>query len=324
MTAVRDRVEPEALGVAGARLDRRGKHPPQHLPAPGRERVGEVRDGALVEDGQRGVQVVVAGIHQLQRDHRAAEVLLSFPVRAGLGPEAGARQDVTPDSQEVAFPLVDVLGLAKLADDLAQPGGVGRGLGSPLGVAKPRTERLAVDHQRRVGGEDHVGETGDAVDDVHAMSQPQIGAAQILPLAQCLVAIDRGRRVHPRVDRVGHVEVRRPAHQVVPGRWGALLPPQRTLARRGGSGVLDQGRGQSVLTTGAVPARGRSLSLFTIDTRPGGETQPRAEYCERGSDSLRIVPGLRRFVAFAARAVQPARTAQPVRAARHARNASLR
>src|SRR3712207_7298471 len=56
---------------------------------------------------QRRVEVVEARVDQVQRDHRAAEVLLHLAVRPRVGAEAGAGQDQVADDEEVALPLVD-------------------------------------------------------------------------------------------------------------------------------------------------------------------------------------------------------------------------
>ena len=54
------------------------------------ERLGQVGDVGAAEHGERGVEVVVARVDQLQRDDRAAEQLLRLGVRGVVGAEAGA------------------------------------------------------------------------------------------------------------------------------------------------------------------------------------------------------------------------------------------
>ena len=82
-----------------------------------------------------------------------------------------------------------------------------------FGMAEPREQREAVEYNRCVGGEHHVGQTGNTRHDL----KPCAGCGerrceQLEAAPSCGDMIDRilrpGVRLHPRVDRVGHFEMR--------------------------------------------------------------------------------------------------------------------
>lgn len=114
MATVGHCVEAEDDGVGLGREDRVREEALEHAAAAGAEGLGVVGDGGVVQDRQRGVEVVEARIHQLQRDHRDAEQLLRLSVGARVGAEAGARQDELSDYQEVSLALVHVHRLGHL------------------------------------------------------------------------------------------------------------------------------------------------------------------------------------------------------------------
>ena len=62
-----------------------------------------------VEHRERGVQVVVARVDQLERDDLAAGERGELAVRGGVGAEAGAGEDDVADDEHVALALVDLL-----------------------------------------------------------------------------------------------------------------------------------------------------------------------------------------------------------------------
>ncbi|CAM5605162.1 hypothetical protein SRIMM317S_04732 [Streptomyces rimosus subsp. rimosus] len=108
MVAVADRVEAEHGGVARRGEHGAGEEPLQHRAAARGERGRVVHDFVVVQDGERGVQVVVRGVGQLQADDRTAEELLRLGVPVAGAAEAVAGQDVPPGDEEVALALVDV------------------------------------------------------------------------------------------------------------------------------------------------------------------------------------------------------------------------
>ena len=91
-----------------------------------------------------------------------------------------------------------------------------RRLGTPLGVAHARGhERAAVD-DAEVRREDEVGQAGLRLDHLDLRAGRAVGRDERVPLALRALAIDADREVHPRVDRVADVEMRRRAHEVAP------------------------------------------------------------------------------------------------------------
>ena len=233
---VADEVQPEGprvglVGLDGVRVQ------PAHDVLAGLVEGGRVPgDVGVVERREAGVQVVVAGVDQAQRDDLDAQDARGLGVRGHLGAEAGAGEHPVADDDEVALALVDVLGLDDLDAELAQPGGEGRRLRSALRVGEAGAERPAAHDERPVRGEDHVrlpGQRRRALDDV---PEPLVDVHQPLPLPQREVAVDGDVGVHPRVDRVADLEVLGSADEVPAARRGA--------AGRRRSG-LEDGHGRS-------------------------------------------------------------------------------
>ncbi len=158
---------------------------------------------------------------QSQRDHRSAERLLGLGVRVRRGPETVAGQDQSAlgpgHEREVALPLVDLL----RGDELpARRVGLVHGamhlrLGGALRVPEAGAVDHPVDGERAVGRVHHVRQPGDRRQRVHGVAEPDQGVPQVVPLSAGQRAIDRGLRVHPRIDHVLHREVVRRAHQVL-------------------------------------------------------------------------------------------------------------
>ncbi len=99
---------------------------------------------------------------------------------------------------------------------LAEPAlGVG-GLGATLGMAHSRRDERGAVHYPEVRGEHEVRQAGLRVENLDLRTGRAEGRDERVPLAPRALAVDRDRDVHPRVDRVGDVEVRRRAHEVAP------------------------------------------------------------------------------------------------------------
>ncbi len=132
------------------------------------------------------------------------------------GAEALSGEDEAVGEEEVALPLVHLLGVVhRGVAGGPEPVQVRRTFGRSLGVAEPRAEYLAVDDGGAVGRVDHVGQAGNGLDEIHAVAQPLVESAQPFPLDNRERGVDRLGGFHPRVDRVADREVGRSAHQVV-------------------------------------------------------------------------------------------------------------
>ncbi|CAM5479779.1 hypothetical protein SVIOM342S_00477 [Streptomyces violaceorubidus] len=158
-----------------------------------------------------------AGVDQSEGDHLAAQGALQFGVGAGIGAETGAGQDPVPEDHVVALGLVDVLGgvHSRVAAG-GEPVVVRRRLRGAFGVPEPGHQHAVVDHGGAVGGEHHVGQALDGVDHVDGVAVLQVEPAQRVPLLDRQVGVDR-LAGSIGIDRIGDVEVRRTAHQVVAG-----------------------------------------------------------------------------------------------------------
>ncbi len=218
MAAVRHRVEPQHRRVLRGGQHRVGVQPPEHLAAALAERAGVVGDVVVGQHGQRGVQVVVAGVDELQADDRQPEQLLHLGARARVGAEAGAREHPVADDEEVALALVDPRRRRdRLQGGRGEPAQVGRTLGGPLGEGEARPEGATGDDEPAVGREHHVRQAGLGLDEVHLVPEVEVGLAQHLPLRHGQRAVHDDGRVHPGVDGVRDGEVLRPAHEVATG-----------------------------------------------------------------------------------------------------------
>jgi len=91
----------------------------------------------------------------------------------------------------------------------------------PLLMAEAHQQRLAVEHDGRVRGEDEIGQAGDGLNQLDRGAEREQRAVQ-----RCPFALRRGMRagvagpaprVHPRIDAVADREVLGPAHQEAGG-----------------------------------------------------------------------------------------------------------
>src|SRR5699024_3248428 len=157
-----------------------------------------VDDGVAGQREQGGVQMVEAGVDQLEGDHGTFQEPFGLLVRGGLGTETGSGQDDVVEGDEVALPLVDVFGFAGLGvAGLAEPVEVSGALGGAFGAGEAGPVDPPVDDQAAVGGEDHVGQAFDGGDLADVVAQGAVEVAQMAPLFQGAVAVDGDGGVHP-------------------------------------------------------------------------------------------------------------------------------
>ena len=167
--------------------------------------------------------MVEARVDELERHDLAVEDARGLGVRGAFGAKARAREDHVADDGEVAFALVAVLGFVHGESLRPKPVGVERLFALALREAEPRAERDAVDDERAVGGEHHVGQTRRGLDGLDLVARRDVRGPQLLPLRGGSGPVDGPVGVHPRVDHVDDVEVGRRAHQIAPltcGRTG--------------------------------------------------------------------------------------------------------
>ncbi len=220
-----DRVRAERARLLVGEHDRVRDEPLDRSQAVGVEGARRDEGGVRVERAEDDVDVVEALVGELDRQDPALDEPRELDVGRGRRARAVAGDERGAEGQRVAGALLhDVLAQAPDVEAVrAKPGlGVG-GLGTALGMAHARgDERRAVD-EAEVRGEDEIGEPGQRVEDVDGRSRLAQRPHERVPLALGALAIDADREVHPRVDRVGDVEVRGRAHEVVPapGELGA-------------------------------------------------------------------------------------------------------
>ena len=201
------------------------------MKAPGKYAISSPSSPPTLSTRQRGVEVVVARVDELEAHDRQAERLARFGVGARVGAEAGAGEEPLAGDEEVAFAFVDERGRLVVAEPGgAQPVEVRGTLSRALLVAELRAVDLAVRDGRAVRREDHVGVAGQRIDELDVVAQPAVGLDEEAPLPQRQIGVDRDGRVHPRVDRVPDVEVARLAHQVAAP--GGVLLVKRAGSRR--------------------------------------------------------------------------------------------
>ncbi|MBG9885408.1 hypothetical protein ABE10_02170, partial [Bacillus toyonensis] len=117
-----------------------------------------------VEHRQRRVEVVEAGVDEVQRDDLAPEDLSDLAVAVSGGAEAGPGQDHVAREQEVALALVDLLRLDRVEAVRTEPVGEGGGLAGPLLEAELGDVGPSADHEAAVGRVDHVGVARERID----------------------------------------------------------------------------------------------------------------------------------------------------------------
>lgn len=123
------------------------------------------------------------------------------------GAKTRAGQDPAAGRDQVALALADRLGVVDLEALRLEPRLERHGLRTPLGRVEEGAEDPALDHDRAVRGEDHVGQSGDRRDGVHGVAVGTVGVDQCLPLVEGADDVDGSAGAHPRVDRVLHGEV---------------------------------------------------------------------------------------------------------------------
>ena len=213
-----DGVRAERGGLIVGERDRVGHErgdPPRALLV---ERARRVERRVRVQRAEDDVDVVVARVGELDGRDRTGDDPPEVDVCPGRGPRPVPGDKRLAERQRVAGALLrDVL--AQRADReavLRKPAHGVRGLGTALDVAHARRhERVAVDDPE-VGGEDEVGQAGLRREHLDLGTSVAVRRDERVPLALRALAVDRDRGVHPRIDRVRHVEVRGRAHEVAP------------------------------------------------------------------------------------------------------------
>lgn len=111
-------------------------------------------------------------IDQGEAGDRQAEELLCLGVRAPVGAEPRAGQDVPADLAVVALAFVDELGPQRSRKPcrVNQSRYAGPS-NSPLGVPEPGAENLAVDDGGAIGGEHHVRQARHRIDELHGVAE---------------------------------------------------------------------------------------------------------------------------------------------------------
>ncbi len=130
-----------------------------------------VRDGVIVENRQRRIEVVEPRIDELEADDRHSHDVGDLGVGTLVGPKSMARQDRRADDQQIALTLVGVVGVGGLEAVDAHPLGVGGGLAGALWVGEAGDDGLAVDDEATVRGVDHVGQTRDGLDELDSVAE---------------------------------------------------------------------------------------------------------------------------------------------------------
>ena len=192
-----------------------GKHSRSRVRLSGAKARGRYAMVRVVEHTQRGVEVVIRGIDEVERDHLAPQVRGRLGVRTRVGAETGAGQDDVAEDEEVALTLVDEARRTGIQEAVGlEPAHDVLRLGGTLAGLVPRAEHATVDDQSAVGHEHHVGQPRHRVDDRHVVAECTVGAHELFPLPHGPGGVDRVLGVHPRVDRVDDVEVGGRAQQV--------------------------------------------------------------------------------------------------------------
>jgi len=236
-------VEAEHGGVVSVDEDRVRVPLGEECAAVGVERPREVRDvlppRSVVQHREGGVQVVEAGIDETQREHLTPEHLGQLAVAGIAAAESGSGEDRLADEEEVTLAFVDLAGRRDLEACGAQPVAVGGSLRLSFRVREARAVGEVADDEAAVGGVDHVGESGERLDELHVEAECDVEAVQLLPLPHREGRVRRQAGVHPRIDPIHHVEVLRRAHQDRPRSWSAHRPPGASLLLLVGDGHDD-------------------------------------------------------------------------------------
>ena len=143
---------------------------------------GSRRSSVVVEHGQRGVEVVPAGIHQLERHDRAAAE--APPPRRARADRCGSptRRGRVAGDEQVALTLVahrprTARSRCRGTTPVTRPP---RRAARRGGTGSPAPARRARDRRWR---EHEVGQAGDRVEDLHPVAEALVGGPQRLPLA---------------------------------------------------------------------------------------------------------------------------------------------
>jgi len=176
--------------------------------------VGGGEGAAPVKGAEREVEVVEAGVGQLQGVDGRAEQPRQLQVGGGVGAEPVPGEVGAGEGQGVARALVRQTWRQRrhgVAVGL-EPGDVVGRLGLALGVAKAAGHEPGPVHDAGVGGEDHVGQAGLGDERLHLCACVAQRLGEGVPLGAGPFGVDGHLGVHPRVDLVEHLEVLGRAH----------------------------------------------------------------------------------------------------------------
>jgi hypothetical protein len=156
--------------------------------------------------------VIEARVHQLQAHDLPCGQRSHLCVSGPDSPQGRRSENPRPDKPEVSLPFVHALKAMHSQASGLEPVGEGRLFRHPFSEREPRAQRLAVDDEPAVGDEHHVGQSRHGLDHTNLVAEIGVRIAQRLPLLQCPGCVHRPARIHPGIDGVTDVEVRRLDH----------------------------------------------------------------------------------------------------------------
>ena len=131
-------------------------------------------------------------------------------------PESGAGKNHVGEGEEIALAFI---GLRRLMDinqsGAEEPLLVRRAFGTSLGKGELCGVGVATDHESAIGRKHHVRQPRFGVDDVYLVSKRQVRISEDVPLEICPVRVHWRIGVHPGIDCVRDIEVRRGTHEIV-------------------------------------------------------------------------------------------------------------
>ena len=212
----------------------------------GREGGGGHQDVGRIERAEARIEVIEARVDQLQRDDVDLEDSSHGAVGFAIGSKPVAAEEPVADEERVTGPLErqrarQLVDVEAEALELLAPV---RLLPLPLGMVKVAQHRPVVPEHRRVGGEDHVGQTRNRRGKFDRDTEFEVFAIERVPLLLSQRMVDLDRDVHPGIDLVFDAEMVRAAHE------------HRVSHRpaRGSAAVSPSGSGMSSVGEKRVPA----------------------------------------------------------------------
>ena len=185
MQPVADRVEPEGVRVTLGRDEGIREQLIQQSTAPLTERIRIVGNviTLVVEDGQSKVEMEESRVDQLKADHLAISQRGKLAMSLWSCPEAVAGKDFPRQHGEIALGLVDGdcrLHISSAVQDAVplMPRRVHRGFCLTFRVGESCRQRATIHHCGAVRSEDHVGQTGQRLQQVNSMACRAVGVNQ--------------------------------------------------------------------------------------------------------------------------------------------------